>query len=120
MRNLMNEIGPVYAPSIPLGSTMAGGTVSRVVDSGHPRFQVGDLVLANAGWKDYAVSNGDDLMPLGAMARHSQELGVLGMPAFTAYIGLLDIGHPRAGETGFAAEATEGDRFTVGPIATVQ
>src|SRR3546814_16030529 len=91
MRNLMNEIGPVYAPSIPLGSTMAGGTVSRVVDSGHPRFQVGDLVLANAGWQDYAVSNGDDLMPLGAMARPSPALGVLGMPAFTAYVGLLDI-----------------------------
>src|SRR3546814_12990094 len=82
MRNLMNEIGPVYAPSIPLGSTMAGGTVSRVVDSGHPRFQVVDLVIANAGWQDYAVSSVSDLMLLAARARPYHARSGLGISPF--------------------------------------
>ena len=31
MRELMNEVPPVYAPSVGVGETMVGGTVSRVV-----------------------------------------------------------------------------------------
>ena len=37
---------------------MAGGTVSRVVASKHSQFRAGDLVLGNAGWQDYALSDG--------------------------------------------------------------
>src|SRR5579864_8008024 len=62
MRNLMEEIGPVYAPSVPLGAAMPGGTVSRVVESRHPQFRPGDLVLASAGWQDYALSGGQELV----------------------------------------------------------
>lgn len=120
MRNLMNEIGPVYAPSISLGDTMVGGTVSRVVESRHPAFQAGDLVLANAGWQDYAVSDGNDLMPLGTMARPSLSLGALGMPAFTAYVGLLDIGQPQAGDTVVVAAATGAVGATAGQIARIK
>jgi NADPH-dependent curcumin reductase CurA len=49
MRNLMDPIGPGYAPPIALGATMVGATVSRVVASRHAAFKIGDLVLANAG-----------------------------------------------------------------------
>src|SRR6185369_8152983 len=52
MRQLMNEIPPTYAPSVGVGEPMAGGTVSRIVVSRHPKFRVGDLVLARAGWQD--------------------------------------------------------------------
>src|SRR6185369_10462510 len=55
MRNLMDEVGPGYAPPIALGAPLAGGTVSRVVGSRHPKFAEGELVLANAGWQDYAL-----------------------------------------------------------------
>ena len=52
MRELMNEVGPTYAPSVRLGEPMAGGTVNRVVASTHPQFRTDDLVLGNAGWQD--------------------------------------------------------------------
>ena len=58
--------------------------------SRNPRFQVGETVLANAGWQDYALSDGADLTPLRDMAQPSLALGGLGMPGFTAYVGLLD------------------------------
>jgi NADPH-dependent curcumin reductase CurA len=120
MRNLMDEIAPVYAQPIELGQPVAGGTVSRVVASRHPRFREGELVLGSAGWQDYALSDGQGLTPLGEMAQPSQALGALGMPAFTAYVGLLDIGRPRPGETVVVAAATGAVGATVGQIARLK
>lgn len=120
MRNLMDEVGPGYAPPVPLGQPMVGGTVSRVVTSRNPRFQVGKMVLSNAGWQDYVLSDGSDLSPLGAMARPSLALGGLGMPGFTAYVGLLDIGQPREGETVVVAAATGAVGSVVGQLAKLK
>lgn len=120
MRQLMDEIGPVYAPSVPLGQPMVGGTVSRVLASNHPQFAVGELVLGNAGWQDYALSGGQDLMALGDMKQPSLALGALGMPAFTAFVGLLDIGQPRPGETVVVAAATGAVGSVVGQIAKLK
>jgi hypothetical protein len=120
MRNLMDEVGPTYAPSVKLGETMPGGTVSRVVASGNPGFREGDLVLGNAGWQEYALSDGKDLIPLGEMREPSLALGGLGMPGFTAYVGLLDIGRPQSGETVVVAAATGAVGSVVGQIAKLK
>jgi hypothetical protein len=60
MRGRMSE-GPSYAPPVALNETMTGQTVSVVGASNHPHFKAGELVLANAGWQDYALSDGADL-----------------------------------------------------------
>ena len=120
MRNLMDEVGPSYAEAVKLGAPMAGGTVSRVEASKHPSFKAGDLVLGNAGWQDYALSDGRDLMPLGDMAQPSLALGGFGMPAFTAHVGLLDIGQPKPGETVVVAAATGAVGSVVGQIAKLK
>lgn len=120
MRNVMNEIAPVYAPSVPLNTPMVGGTVNRVVDSKHPKLREGDLVLGNAGWQEYALSDGSDLMPLGDMAQPSLALGGLGMPAFTAYVGLLDIGQPKASDTVVVGAATGAVGAVVGQLAKIK
>lgn len=120
MRNRMDAQGTDYAPPIALGDAMPGGTVSRVVASRHPAFAPGQLVLAQAGWQDYALSDGSDLQPLGAMAQPSFALGGLGMPGFTAYVGLLDIGRPRPGETVVVAAATGAVGAVVGQLARLQ
>lgn len=120
MRQLMNEVGPTYAPSVGLDQPMVGGTVNRVAASRHPQFRVGDLVLGNAGWQDYALSDGSDLVALGDMPQPSLALGGLGMPAFTAYVGLLDIGQPKPGETVVVAAATGAVGAMVGQIAKLK
>lgn len=120
MRNLMEEVGPAYAPSIPLGGTMVGGTVSRVVESKHGKWRAGDLVLGNSGWQDYALSDGSDLLPLGQESHASLSLGGLGMPGFTAYVGLADIGQPKAGETLVVAAATGAVGSVVGQLAKLR
>jgi len=117
MRGLMNPVGPAYAPAVKLGEPMVGGTVGRVVVSRSPRFRPGDLVLGRNGWQDYAVSDAGDLIALGEMERPSLALGTLGMPGFTGYVGLLDIGRPRPGETVVVAAATGPVGSTVGQVA---
>jgi NADPH-dependent curcumin reductase CurA len=120
MRNLMDEVGPVYAAPVPLGGTMVGATVSRVVASNHPRYREGDMVLGNAGWQDYALSDGADLMPIDGIEPPSLALGGLGMPGFTAHVGLLDIGQPKPGETVVVAAASGAVGAVVGQIAKLK
>jgi NADPH-dependent curcumin reductase len=120
MRGMMNERAPAYTRSIAIGEIMPGGTVNRVISSGNPRFKAGDLVLGNAGWQEFSVSDGKDLIPLGALEHPSRALGVLGMPSFTAYVGLLDIGQPKAGETVVVAAATGAVGAVVGQIAKIK
>ena len=106
MRGRMSD-APSYAPPVQLGDVMVGGTVSRVVASNLPAYREGDLVVAGGGWQDYSLSDGSDLIALGRDFPHpSHALGVLGMPGFTAYTGLLKIGEPKAGETVVVAAAS--------------
>lgn len=110
-----------YAASVELGAVMVGGTVSRVEASRHPDFQVGQLVLGYSGWQDYALSDGAGLNKLDDDPRlASRALGVLGMPGFTAYMGLLDIGQPRPSETVVVAAASGAVGSLVGQIAKIK
>lgn len=120
MRGRMSD-APSYAPPVALDQVMVGGTVCRVAKSQHPEFAVGDWVLANGGWQDYHVSDGIGLLPLGkSIPKPSLALGVLGMPGFTAYMGLLDIGQPQPGETVVVAAATGAVGSAVGQIAKLK
>ena len=120
MRGRMND-APSYAPCVPLGEVMTGGAVSRVIASQHPDFQPGDKVMGYTGWQDYAVSDGKGLSKLPADMTHpSLALGVLGMPGFTAYMGLMDIGQPKPGETVVVAAASGAVGAVVGQIAKIQ
>lgn len=120
MRGRMSD-APSYAAPVAVGEVMVGGTVSRVETSRHPDFQAGDLVLGQTGWQSHALSDGRGLTKLDpAMAKPSLALGVQGMPGFTAYMGLLDIGQPQAGETVVVAAASGAVGAVVGQIAKLK
>ncbi|WP_145537924.1 NADP-dependent oxidoreductase [Yersinia alsatica] len=120
MRGRMSD-APSYAPPVEVGEVMVGGAVSRVEVSKHPDFQVGDWVLASSGWQDYSLSDGTGIRNLGPQFPHpSRALGVLGMPGFTAYMGLLDIGQPKAGETIVVAAASGAVGSVVGQIGKLK
>lgn len=117
MRGRMSD-APSYAAHVELDAVMVGQTVARVVESRHPDYKPGDWVLASGGWQDYSISKGSDLRRLGdAPVNPSYALGVAGMPGFTAYIGLLEIGQPKPGDTLAVAAATGPVGATVGQIA---
>jgi NADPH-dependent curcumin reductase CurA len=112
---------PSYAPPVNIGELMVGATVSRVEISNVQGFAVGDWVLSRNGWQEYAISDGSGVLNLGAHPKKpSYSLGVLGMPGFTAYQGLLDIGQPKPGETVVVAAATGAVGSVVGQIAKMK
>ena len=120
MRLRMNE-GESYADPVGIGEVMFGGTIGRVLESRHPQFQAGDLVAGYTGWQSHAISDGSMLSRLAPdMANPSWALGVLGMPGFTAWYGLLHLGEPKEGDTVVVAAATGAVGAVVGQIAKLR
>ncbi|MCG6274006.1 NADP-dependent oxidoreductase [Vibrio vulnificus] len=120
MRGRMSD-AKSYAEPVGIDEVMVGGTVCQVEVSNHAEFEVGEWVLAYTGWQDYASSNGEGLIKLGKQPSHpSYALGVMGMPGFTAYMGLLDIGQPKEGDTLVVAAATGAVGSMVGQIGKLK
>ncbi|WP_290687009.1 MULTISPECIES: NADP-dependent oxidoreductase [unclassified Haematobacter] len=110
-----------YAAPVEVGAVMEGGTVAEVVVSRNPDYREGDVVLSHSGWQEYALSDGADLRKLDPEeAPVTTSLGVLGMPGFTAYSGLLTIGQPKPGETVVVAAASGAVGSVVGQIARIK
>jgi NADPH-dependent curcumin reductase CurA len=117
MRGRMSD-APSYAAPVAVGAVMVGGTVSVVQTSNVAGFAPGDRVVAYTGWQTHALSDGKGVQKLDPKMPHlSLALGVLGMPGFTAYMGLTDIGAPREGETVVVGAATGAVGAVVGQVA---
>ena len=109
-----------YAKPVPLGGVMEGESVATVIASKHPGYSEGDIVLAQTGWRTHALSDRADLRKLDpAVAPVTTGLGVLGMPGFTAYVGLRVIGKPKPGETVVVAAASGPVGSLVGQLAKI-
>jgi len=120
MRGRMND-AKSYADPVEIGGVMTGQVVAEVMVSNLDGFTPGDRVLSMSGWQDYAVSDGEMVLNLGKSPKNpSWSLGVLGMPGYTAYAGLLKIGAPKAGETVVVAAASGPVGATVGQIAKIK
>ena len=120
MRGRMSD-AKSYAASVGLGAVMCGHTVSQVVESGNPRFQPGTIVAGYDGWQEYAVSDGGDIRAIDtSVVPIRTALGVLGMPGMTAYVGLLDIGQPKPGETVVVSAASGAVGSVVGQLAKIK
>jgi NADPH-dependent curcumin reductase CurA len=120
MRGRMTE-SRSYATPVGLGQVMVGGTVSQVLESRNGKFSAGDFVVGYDGWQSHAVSAGAGVRKLDpTRAPISTALGILGMPGMTAYVGLLDIGQPKAGETVVVSAASGAVGSAVGQIARIK
>ena len=112
-----------YATPLQLGDIMTGESVARVLISNHPDYAEGDIVVALTGWRAHALSDGIGLYGTAlrkldpAIAPITTSLGVLGMPGFTAYGGMREIGKPQPGETVVVAAASGPVGSLVGQLA---
>ena len=111
---------PSYVQPFQVGEPLDGGCVGEVVQSNGGTLQVGEHVLGRKGWREYYVSDGTDLTRIDTnLAPPQAYLGALGMPGLTAYVGLLDIGHPQAGDTVFVSAAAGAVGSVVCQIAKI-
>lgn len=117
MRMRMEDVKSYAAPQA-VNAVMVGGTAGEVVESRHPKFQVGDKVVGMFGWAEMGLSDGACLkkvdtthIPLSAY------LGAVGMPGMTAWYGLTQIIAPKAGETVVVSAASGAVGSVVGQLA---
>ena len=95
----MNEADS-YMPSVRIGEVMRGLTLSVVEQSRYPKLTRGDLVMGLLGWQDFAVADGSSLSSLEKIQPLTAYLGLFNpIIGLTAYVGVLDIAKPKAGET---------------------
>jgi NADPH-dependent curcumin reductase CurA len=117
MRPRMNDVRSYVAP-FTLGEAMTGGAVGRVVSSHNPRYAEGDWIVHQLGWREWALSDGSALRRIDPeVAPISTALGVLGMPGFTAWYGLHELGTPTEGETVFVSGAAGAVGSAAGQMA---
>jgi NADPH-dependent curcumin reductase CurA len=121
MRGRMNDV-PSYAPPWQLDGPLTGGAVGTVTMSLLPELPVGTLVLHDAGWRDEAVLDRDQVQPVPAIpgATPSQYLGVLGMPGLTAYSGLFRMAAFVPGDVVFVSAAAGAVGSLVGQYARLR
>jgi NADPH-dependent curcumin reductase CurA len=120
MRGRMDDRETYIAP-FDLGKPLDGGCVGQIIESMNEHLCEGDYVLGNMGWRELFVSNGSDLKKIDpGLAPIQSYLGILGMPGFTAYVGLLDIGRPREGETVFVSTAAGAVGSVAAQIAKIK
>ena len=120
MRSRMTGIRTYVGP-YEIGDRIDGGAVGRVVESRHDGFAEGDWVLSRLGWCEQGVVPGDHLRKLDAsLAPPSTALGVLGMPGMTAWVGLVDVGQIKEGETLYVSGAAGAVGSTAAQIAKLK
>ncbi|WP_299247915.1 NADP-dependent oxidoreductase [uncultured Lacinutrix sp.] len=109
-----------YVPPFQLNEPVQSGVVAKVVASKNEKFAEGDHVAGMLNWSTQQVSNGEGLNKVdGSKAPLSTYLGVLGMTGLTAYLGLTQIGKPKAGETIVVSGAAGAVGSVVGQIAKI-
>ena len=120
MRGRMNDVKS-YVPPFQLGKPLEGGAIGRVEASRNAAFAVGEFVNNSLGWREYFLSDGRGLTKVDpALAPLPAYLGILGGTGLTAYVGLLDLGQPKAGETVFVSAAAGAVGSVVGQIARIK
>jgi hypothetical protein len=109
-----------YIPPFQLHKPIQSGVIAKVIKSKNDNFKEGDFVSGMLDWKTKQVSNGEGLLKVDeTRAPLSAYLGILGMTGLTAYLGLNEIGKPKAGETLVVSGAAGAVGSVVGQIGKI-
>jgi NADPH-dependent curcumin reductase CurA len=120
MRGWMNA-GKSYVPCVNIGEVMRALALGRVASSRNPKFAPGDYVYGVLGVQEYAISNGAGLTKVDPkLAPLPVYLSTLGMPGFSAYFCLLDVGQPKPGDTVVVSGAAGAVGSIAGQIAKIK
>ena len=117
MRGRMND-AKSYVPCFDLGAPLSGGAVGFVVASEDPSLPVGAWVHSQLGWRDYARGPATAFQSIDtSLAPATAYLGVLGVPGFTAWVGLHAIGGLTADDIVFVSSAAGAVGSIAGQLA---
>ncbi len=110
-----------YAEPVQVGQVMKAFGIGEVMVSRNERNQVGDFLFGFMGVQTDVTLPGKGLRKLDPkIVPLPKYLGGLGMPGFTGYFGLTDIGQPKEGETVVVSAAAGAVGSVVCQIAKIK
>ncbi len=121
-RGWINDVKS-YVPPVAIGEPMRAGAVGQVIESNHPDYKPGELVMGAFGWQDYFATNGGGMMRATKVSPGvppNMALSVLGLTSLTAYFGMLEIGGPKPGDTVVVSSAAGATGSAAGQIAKIK
>ena len=120
MRGRMNSIKS-YAASFEVDQPIIGGVVAKVIESKSKTVLKGNIVVGMLPWATYCIEKSENLRKIDIRkVPPGYYLGILGMPGFTAYFGMMEIGKPIKGETVVVSGAAGAVGIVAGQIAKIQ
>ncbi len=119
MRTWLDDYGDSYMPPVQIGEVMRSFGIGEVVESKNPDFPVGSRVLGTMGWTEYSLGT-EDMQIISRDIPVEAVLCVMYLPGITAYIGLMMVCEPRAGETLVVTGAAGSVGSLVGQIAKAE
>ncbi len=116
---------PQYMPPIGIDEVVRAIGIGVVEQSNHPDFAVGDRVTGLVGWNTHLTGDpnaiGLQKLPAELPLPDAKVLSLLGVVSgMTAYVGLLDMGQPKEGETLVVDAAAGAVGSLVGQIGKVK
>jgi NADPH-dependent curcumin reductase CurA len=122
IRGWMDD-APSYLPPIRLGDPVRATTVGVVAESRNPDFPVGQWASGLNAIEDYSLCEPGGFTSAvdpGAVPSVTNYLSAVGAIGLTAYLALLDVGKPKAGETVLVSGAAGAVGSIVGQIARMK
>ncbi len=117
--------------AVEIGEVMSGRGVGVVMESKHPDFAAGEIIQATLGWQDYVALTPDDKSDTGKNVRTVQKvpnpvrplttiMGLFGQLAFSAYVGIIEIGQVKEGDVVLVSSAAGGVGSVACQLARIQ
>ncbi len=120
-RNWMDaDSGDHILPAMEIDAPVMGLTLGRVVESRHPDFAEGELLMSRLAWEEVSITDATDFLvrvPDEYDCPLSWHLGILGDTGMSAYFGITDLGRPEPGQTVLVSAAGGAVGSVAGQIA---
>ena len=115
----LGEREELYMDPVKLGDSMKGFGLCEIVESRSRGLKEGQLVTALTEWAEYSTLEASAVQPFAAPTGMPLDLafGVMSIAGPTAYHGLLNIAHPKPGETVVVTAASGAVGSIAGQIA---
>ena len=121
-RMYMTEREDSYQPPIPIGEKLMGTVLGEVINSNHPEYKEGDVLRSYGQWSDYSVVDPSTMYPSKVNINDTDlvnYVGIFGANGWTAYVGVINTGRVKAGDTFVVSAAAGCTGLMAGQIAKI-